>query len=300
MKAWRIYRRKLSSSARINAMIRSREARISLSVPRKAAILIQSLARGRISRRELLDRREAGIYILKRLRGMMVRKRYRRVREAILTLQAFKRGLWSRREWPKLNASALMIQGAWRAHSARDTMKKRRRAHEILIRWVRRAVDFVRTRKHRRAVSMMSHYIAGNYVRSQYRKRLRAVDVMQRAWRVACAKRSLRLEHAAAVTLQRAVLSYLGRRYYVKSRALIVYCQGLTRRKLAYIWLRKRHEAATVIQSLYLRHFHRLRELKRVERGQIAAVVLNAHVRSCLIRMRNKRDLTLTLTLTLM
>ena len=252
----------------IQAHARRRRVEKTLAKQHRAATLIQSMYRkhtaqthysqlkhsvdvitnywratllARQQRNEYLAQRQAIILLQSRARGMKTRNTIARYHKAATTIQASYRCYKQRSVYLSTKASVSVIGYYWRAtllaRKDRQTFLNKKHATITLQSHFRRSrVQRMIASKHRAATKIQSIYRCYSR-RREYLSLYQSVRTLQCYWRAT-------------------LLAAQCRKEFIKQRSSIVLLQAHVRGILVRNMLKKQHQAATAIQTMFRCHYH--------------------------------------------
>lgn len=125
----------------------------------------------------------------------------------------------------------------------------------------------------------------GHCVRRDQRKLTAAVTALQKQWYVKLNKRIMAIQQASLAHIGALVFGWQGRRHYQRSRAAVILCQSVVRRRHARVSFLQQRSAAVSVQSQW--RGHAARHLFRANRA--AATTVTAAFRAFVSRRQYAR-----------
>ncbi|NXC09105.1 ASPM protein, partial [Orthonyx spaldingii] len=252
------------STIKIQAAYRGYKARQWVSKMR-AAQVIQAWFRGYKARKEYVSVVRAARVIQSHFRTKQLRTRFLKMKSCALTIQRVWRATCTarrvRQQFLAIKGAAVRIQLAYRQHRARRLLRKVSAAVIIqkhLRAWQEGRLQFMKYNNARRAVIKLQAFIRGYLVRKKtseqkQEKRLlyftaaayhhiSAIKI-QRAYRIHLTLKLAQTQISSVLIIQRWFRAKLQRKRFLRDYQRVVGLQRAVRG-----WLRRRNEAATVIQ----------------------------------------------------
>ncbi|XP_037625418.1 abnormal spindle-like microcephaly-associated protein isoform X1 [Sebastes umbrosus] len=269
------YRELKQATIRMQAVYRGFRAREDLKKKHNAARAIQTQFRMHRMRMAYLATKCAAIIIQDRYRAKMLRdqqmQRYRTMKSAAVIIQAAYRGHRARRKIVEMYRAATILQRKFLTIRERNSFLALKAA-ALACQQMYRAVTLARK------------------VRLDYLSKRRAVICMQAAYRGCKVRKQLRIQHAAAVTIQSHFRKYQQRTFYKTLRWAVSVLQTRYRanKKMREEMqaLSAKRNAAVVLQAAF-RGMKSRRIVK--QRHQAASVIQRAYRTQC----EHKQYLTL-------
>ncbi|XP_039984244.1 abnormal spindle-like microcephaly-associated protein isoform X2 [Xiphias gladius] len=232
-----------------------------LKLQHHSAVVIQSALRGHAVRNQVAKMRCASVVIQRRFRATVKRdverQMFVRTRHAAVTIQAAYRGQVARELLKKQRNSATVIQAAFRKYTAQRRYLVLRKAVAVIQRKYRATILARKTMKDfealRNAALIIQATWRGRADRKRIEKQHRCATLIQAYYRRHKAQAGYRPKKAAAVVIQRHYRAYVAgkeaRKAYLYERAACVTLQAGFRGMRVRTELKKKHQAATIIQS---------------------------------------------------
>ncbi|NXQ04868.1 ASPM protein, partial [Vidua macroura] len=272
------------STIKIQAAYRGYKARQWVSKMR-AARVIQAWFRGHKARKEYMSVLRATLVIQSHFRAKQLRTRFLKMKSCTLTIQRVWRATRAarrlRQQFLATRSAAVKIQLAYRQYRARRLLREVPAAVIIqkhLRAWQEGRLQFVKYNKTRRAVIKLQAFIRGYLVRKKIseqkqKKRLlyfaaaayhhiSAIKI-QRAYRIHLILKLAQTQISSVLTIQSWFRAKMQRRRFLRDYRRVVGLQRALRG-----WLKRRNEAATVIQR-NVRAFLARRRRRRLAAGII-------------------------------
>ncbi|KAG7258610.1 hypothetical protein CRUP_012560 [Coryphaenoides rupestris] len=279
---------RVAATLKIQSWYRMRRCALQYLTLRRSATLIQAHFRGHAERCRLQALRlqqHSALVIQSAFRGHAVRKQLAKKRLAALLLQRWfracvKRNL-ERQSFVKLRHAAIIIQAAHRGNTARVFLREQCCAATVIQAAFRRFAAERRYLALKTATTIIQHWyraiIVARKTREDYVALKCSAVVIQRVWRGRADRKRLERLHEyatliqasyrrrkaqalyrsiklAAVVLQRQLRAYIARKIqraeYLQLKAAAITLQANFRGMKVRVQLNRRHNAATLIQSV--------------------------------------------------
>ncbi|KAK2835151.1 hypothetical protein Q5P01_015635 [Channa striata] len=295
------YRKVKRSTVLLQARYRARAQRRHfqrLKLQHNAAVVIQSAVRGHGVRTEVAKMRRAAVVIQRRFRASAKRDAERqafvRMRWAAVTIQAACRGKRARELLKRQHEAATVIQAAFRKRAAQRRYLVMRKA-AVVIQHKYRATILARRDKEdydalRKAALIIQATWRGRADRTRIERQHQFATVIQAHYRRHKAQAEYRSLKAAAVVIQQQYRAYVAakdaRKAYLRTRAACVTLQAGLRGMRVRTELKKRHQAATVIQSVVRMFSCR----KRYFLLQSASIIVQSRYRALLLGRAQQKE----------
>ncbi|XP_073498962.1 abnormal spindle-like microcephaly-associated protein isoform X2 [Phyllobates terribilis] len=265
-----------------------------LEATMNAVIVIQSHYRMIQERRKYLTLRAAAVKIQSLCKMWQERKHYLALKLTVISVQRLIRAkilmLKERKTFIRKKAACVEIQSAVRGYLVRKRMSTWNSAATTLQAWYRMQKarkEYVRLC--RAAVTVQRRLRAHNdcvHYRKAFLLMKRSAVRLQAAYRESMQRRRVRLQHAAAVSIQAKYLCYMVRKRYLKMRqsALTIqsWYRGQKHTKNEMENFRKTKRAIVVIQAAY----RGLKVRRQLHEQNAAAVIIQAVLRRFLAQRR--------------
>ncbi|NXQ30659.1 ASPM protein, partial [Alaudala cheleensis] len=270
------------STIKIQAAYRGYKARQWVSRMR-AARVIQAWFRGHRARKEYTSVLRAALLIQRHCRAKQLRSRFLKMKCCALTIQRAWRATRAarvlRQQFLAARSAAVKIQVAYRHYRARRLLTEVSAAVIIqkhLRAWQEGRLQFMKYNKTRRAVIKLQAFIRGYLVRKKIseqkqKKRLLSFTAaayhhisaikIQRAYRIHLTLKLAQTQISSVLIIQRWFRAKMQRRRFLRNYQRLVVLQRAVRG-----WLRRRNEAAAVIQRC-VRRFLACRRRRRLALG---------------------------------
>ncbi|CAK6982094.1 abnormal spindle-like microcephaly-associated protein, partial [Scomber scombrus] len=273
-----------------------------LKLQHHSAIIIQSAFRGHSVRKQVAEMKYASVTIQRWFRACvkrdMERQMFVRMKCAAVTLQAAYRGKVAREFLKKQCDAATVIQAAFRKYAARRRYLVLRKAATAIQQKYRATVLAHKTKKEYEALRNAALTIQANWRgradRKRMEKRHRCATLIQAYYRRHKAQAEYMSTKAAAVVVQHHYRAYVARKemreLYLQKRAACVTLQAGFRGMRVRTELKKKHQAATVIQSSVRRFLGR----KQYVLLQSAVIIVQSRYRAlqlCRTQQHEYREL---------
>ncbi|KAM9849238.1 abnormal spindle-like microcephaly-associated protein [Aulostomus maculatus] len=226
-----------------------------------SAIVIQSAFRGHKVRKQVMKMKLASVIIQQWFRGSvkrdMERQRFERMRCAARTIQAAYHRKVARDLLKEQHKRATVIQTAFRKYAAQRRYLIMRRATAVIQQKYRATILAQKTKKDydglRKAVLIIQAHWRGRADRKRIEKYHQCATLIRAHYCRHKAQAEYRSKKAAAVVIQRHYRAYVAgkdtRQAYLQKRAACITLQAGFKGMQVRADLRKKHKAATIIQS---------------------------------------------------
>ncbi|KAL1251232.1 hypothetical protein QQF64_019028 [Cirrhinus molitorella] len=280
-----------------------------------AAIVIQSAFRGMKVRNYLRKSHQAATVIQAHFRGHSQLKKYQRQQWAASVLQQRYRAIMTKnavmKQYAAIKTATICIQSAFRGMKARNCLRKSHQAATVIQAHFRGHSQLKKYQRQQWAASVLQQRFRAMMTKNAVMKQYAAIKIaavcIQSAFRGMKARNCLRKSHQAATVIQahfrghsqlkkyqrqQWAASVLQQRYraimtknavmkqYAAIKTATICIQSAFRGMKARNYLRKSHQAATVIQA----HFRGHSQLKKHQRQQWAASVLQQRFRAMMTK----------------
>ncbi|XP_049911011.1 abnormal spindle-like microcephaly-associated protein isoform X1 [Epinephelus moara] len=288
------YRKIKRSTVLIQALYRGHAQRRwfqILKLQHRSAIVIQRAFRGHAVRQQVAKMRCAAVIIQRWYRASvkrdMERQMFVRMKCAAITIQAAYRGKVARELLKKQHEAATIIQAAFRKYTAQRRYLVLRKAAAVIQQKYRATTLARKTKKDYVALRSAALAIQANWrgraVRKRIEKQHQCATLIQAYYRRHKAQAEYRSKRACALTIQchyrACVVGKETRKTYLHMRAACVTVQAGFRGMRVRTELKKKHQAATVIQSSVRMFLCR----KQYFLLQSAAIIIQSRYRALLV-----------------
>ncbi|CAJ1061171.1 abnormal spindle-like microcephaly-associated protein [Xyrichtys novacula] len=291
-----------SAAVVIQAAYRGRAARKMVAKMNRAATIIQRKFFTIRDRKRFLALREAAVICQRRYRAVILARKdrldYLSKRRAAVCLQAACRGWKVRKELRSQQAAATIIQSHFRMHQQRNSYRRLHWAANVLqVRYranktMRAEMDALKAKKH--AAVVLQAAFRGMKSRRVIKQKHQAAALIQRAYRAHREHEQYQTLKSSILTIQRRYRATLAAREqtqkYQNMRRAAVVLQAAFRGQRVRKEVALRHQAATVIQSVFRRH----KEEVKFKAMRLSAIIIQRFYRSC-IKTRKDREKFLSL-----
>ncbi|XP_072244866.1 abnormal spindle-like microcephaly-associated protein [Leuresthes tenuis] len=269
-----------------------------LKLQHRSAIVIQSAFRGHVVRKQVVNMRCAAVTIQRRFRASitrdMERKVFLRMRHAAVTIQTAYREKVAREFLKKQHKASTVIQAAFRKYAAQKEYVVLRKAAAIIQQKYRANILARKTKMEYNMLRDAAFIIQANWRGRAARKKIemwhQCATLLQACYRRHKAQAEYRSQKAAAVVIQRhyraLVVGKEMRDAYLQKKSACVTLQAGIRGMRVRTELRKRHQAATVIQSLVRMFLCR----KQYFLLQSAAIIIQSQYRAVLLCREQRNE----------
>ncbi|XP_049443547.1 abnormal spindle-like microcephaly-associated protein isoform X2 [Epinephelus fuscoguttatus] len=256
-----------------------------------SAIVIQRAFRGHAVRQQVAKMRCAAVIIQRWYRASvkrdMERQMFVRMKCAAITIQAAYRGKVARELLKKQHEAATIIRAAFRKYAAQRRYLVLRKAAAVIQQKYRATILARKTKKDYVALRSAALAIQANWrgraVRKRIEKQHQCATLIQAYYRRHKAQAEYRSKRACALTIQCHYRAFVAgketRKAYLHMRAACVTVQAGFRGMRVRTELKKKHQAATVIQSSVRMFLCR----KRYFLLQSAAIIIQSRYRALLV-----------------
>ncbi|XP_038571070.1 abnormal spindle-like microcephaly-associated protein [Micropterus salmoides] len=269
-----------------------------LRMQHNSAVVIQSAFRGHAVRKQVVKMRCAAVIIQRWFRASVKRDAekqiYMRMKCAAITIQAAYRGKLARESLNKQHKAATVIQAAFRKYVAQRRYLLLRKAAGVIQQKYRATISARKTKKDydalRNAVLTVQANWRGRADRKKIEKWHQSATVIQAYYSRHKAQAEYKSKKAAAVLIQRHYRAYVAgkemRKAYLHMRSACVTLQAGFRGMRVRTELKKRHWAATVIQSSVKMFLCR----KQYFLLQSAVIIIQSRYRALLVCRAQKNE----------
>ncbi|XP_036443214.1 abnormal spindle-like microcephaly-associated protein [Colossoma macropomum] len=247
----------------LQAVYRGSRVRRELNKKQQAATVIQAFFKMYKARVSYLAAKCAAIIIQQRYRahicGKRTRASYLRVKTAIVTIQSGFRGMKVRRDLQKMHLAATTIQACFRGHSQLVKYRRQKWAAYVIQRRFRanemkNAVEKQYMAMKKAALCIQSAY-RGMRTRRELVKKHKSATLIQTFVRAFMCRKKFLAQKSAAIIIQQHYRAHIlrcsERDYYVQLRQATISLQAVYRGSRVRRELKKKQQAATVIQACF-------------------------------------------------
>uniref|UniRef100_A0A673NFX1 Abnormal spindle microtubule assembly n=1 Tax=Sinocyclocheilus rhinocerous TaxID=307959 RepID=A0A673NFX1_9TELE len=238
-----------------------------------ASVTIQAIWQGRAERRKISQLHRFAKIIQLNYRRYVAQTRFLEMKRAAIVIQrqytAFRDGRKVYAEYTEMKRAAIVLQSAYRGKKARQELQKKNKAATLIqsvIRQRHRAFTLGRLeRSHyvhlRQATVTLQAIYRGSKVRQNLRQEHQAATIIQSQFRMHKVRIAFLAAKCAAIIIQQQYRAYrVGKcmqATYLQMKNAAVVIQSAFRGMKVRSYLRKSHQAATVIQALWRGHCSR-------------------------------------------
>uniref|UniRef100_A0A8P4K3C9 Assembly factor for spindle microtubules n=1 Tax=Dicentrarchus labrax TaxID=13489 RepID=A0A8P4K3C9_DICLA len=282
---------------------------------KSAAVLIQAAYRGYRARRKIAEMHRAATMIQRKFltirdrnrflaikaAALVCQQRYRAValarkdhldylvkRRAVICLQAAYRGREVRKQMRIQHTAAVTIQSQFRKYQQRTYYKKLHSAASVLQaryranKKMREEMQALSAK--RNAAVVLQAAFRGMKSRQIIKQRHQAASVIQRAYGAHYERKQYLTLKSSVLTIQRRyraiVAAKAQMKQYQRMRTAAVLLQAAYRGQQVRKEIAHRHQAATIIQSVFRKH----REVVKFQAMRLSAIIIQRHYRSCILQ----------------
>ncbi|XP_035509967.1 abnormal spindle-like microcephaly-associated protein [Morone saxatilis] len=287
-----LYRTMKSAAVLIQAAYRGYRSRKKIAEMHRAATIIQ---------RKFLTIRDRNRFLAIKAAALVCQHRYRAValarkdhldylvkRRAVICLQAAYRGHEVRKQIRIQHTAAVTIQSQFRKYQQRTYYKKLHWAANVLkVRYrankkMREEMQALSAK--RNAAVVLQAAFRGMKSRRIIKQRQQAASVIQRAYGAHCECKQYLTLKSSVLTIQRRYRATLAAKAQMKqyqcTRRAAVLLQAAYRGQQVRKEIAHRHQAATVIQSVFRKH----REVVKFQAMRLSAIIIQRYYRSCILQ----------------
>ncbi|XP_023284662.1 abnormal spindle-like microcephaly-associated protein isoform X2 [Seriola lalandi dorsalis] len=309
----------LAIQRRYRATVAAKEQKQKYQRMHRAAVVLQAAYRGQRVRKEVARRHQAATVIQSVFRKHREEVKFQAMRLSAIIIQRYYRSCVlqrkQREKFLKMRCSAIVLQAAFRGHRVRSNIAKKHRAATVIQanfkrhkqqsafkrqRWAACVLQ-QRFRAQRQRNLQLKHYqevtkavinlqaaFRGMISRRIIKQRLKAVSVIQRAYRAYSRRKQYLNFKQSVLAIQqkyRATLAAKAQRtQYLEMRRAAIILQAAYRGQRVRKEVARRHQAATVIQSV----FKKRREEVKFQAMRLSAIIIQRYYRSCVLQRQER------------
>ncbi|XP_060934824.1 abnormal spindle-like microcephaly-associated protein [Limanda limanda] len=279
----------------LQAAYRGQQVRQEVARWHQAATLTQSVFRKHREEVKFQAMRLSSIIIQRHYRSLVLQRKERecflQMRRSAVVLQAAFRGHRVRCNISKMQKAATVIQANFRRQQQQSAFRRQRWAACVLQQRFRaqrrKDLDVKHYHEVREAVIQLQAAFRGMKSRRIVKQRHCAASVIQRAYRAHCEHKQYLKFKSSVLTIQRkyqaTVTAKAQRTRYLELRRAATILQAAYRGQQVRQEVARRHQAATVIQSLFRKH----REEVKFQAMRLSAIIIQRHYRSRVLQRRD-------------
>ncbi|KAM3876201.1 abnormal spindle-like microcephaly-associated protein [Diretmus argenteus] len=269
-----------------------------LRLQHHSAVVIQSVFRGHSVRQQVAKMRRASIIIqrwfMACVKRDLEREKFVKMRRAAIIIQTAYRGQVARNLLKKWNKAATVIQAAFRTFAAKKRYVVLKNATVVIQQMYRAKILVRKTKKEydslRYSALTIQAVWRGRAVRKRIEKLHQCATLIQAHYHCHKVRGQYKSRKAAAVVIQRHFRGYMAgkkkRTAYLQVKAAAVTLQAGFRGMRVRIEMKKKHQAATVIQSAIKMVLCRKQYLLL----QSAAIIIQCRYRALLEGKAQRRE----------
>nr|XP_046247893.1 abnormal spindle-like microcephaly-associated protein [Scatophagus argus] len=301
------------------ACVLQRQDRENFLEMRRSAVVLQSAYRGHQVRKEVVRWHQAATVVQSSFRKHREEVKFQAMRLSAVVIQRYFRACVLQRKererFLKVRNSAVVLQAAFRGHHVRTNIAKAHRAATVIQanfkrhkqqsvfrrqRWAARVLQ-QRFRAQRQRNNELKHYQecrkAAVVLQAAYRgmkcrriiqQRHQTASVIQRAYRAHCEHKQYLTLKSSVLIIQRTyratVAAKAHRTQHLKLRSAAIIIQSAYRGQQVRKEVARRHQAATVIQSVFRKH----REEVKFQAMRLSAIIIQRYYRSCVLQRQDR------------
>uniref|UniRef100_A0A3B4V032 Assembly factor for spindle microtubules n=1 Tax=Seriola dumerili TaxID=41447 RepID=A0A3B4V032_SERDU len=286
---------------------------------RRAAVVLQAAYRGQQVRKEVARRHQAATVIQSVFRKHREEVKFQAMRLSAIIIQRYYRAhvlqRLDREKFLKMRRSAIVLQAALRGHCVRSNIAKKHMAATVIQANFKRHKQQSAFKRQRWAACVLQQRFRAqrwrNLQMKHYHKCRKAAIVLQAAYRGMKSRQTIKQSHYAASVIQRAYKAHCERRQYLTLKSSVLAIQRRYRatvaakeqmqkhqrlRRAAVVLqaayrgqqvrkeVARRHQAATVIQSVFRKH----REEVKFQAMRLSAIIIQRYYRSCVLQRKQR------------
>ncbi|XP_022624787.1 abnormal spindle-like microcephaly-associated protein [Seriola dumerili] len=286
---------------------------------RRAAVVLQAAYRGQQVRKEVARRHQAATMIQSVFKKHREEVKFQAMRLSAIIIQRYYRAhvlqRLDREKFLKMRRSAIVLQAALRGHCVRSNIAKKHMAATVIQANFKRHKQQSAFKRQRWAACVLQQRFRAqrwrNLQMKHYHKCRKAAIVLQAAYRGMKSRQTIKQSHYAASVIQRAYKAHCERRQYLTLKSSVLAIQRRYRatvaakeqmqkhqrlRRAAVVLqaayrgqqvrkeVARRHQAATVIQSVFRKH----REEVKFQAMRLSAIIIQRYYRSCVLQRKQR------------
>ncbi|XP_062252212.1 abnormal spindle-like microcephaly-associated protein [Platichthys flesus] len=289
------YQNMRRAAINLQAAYRGQQVRKEVARWHQAATLIQSVFRKHREEVKFQAMRLSAIIIQRHYRSLVLQRRdaehFLQVRRSAVVLQAAFRGHCVRRNISKMHKAATVIQTNFRRHKQQSAFRRQCWAACVLQQRFRaqrqKDLDVKHYHEVREAVIKLQAAFRGMKSRRIVKQRHQSASVIQRAYRAHCEHKQYLKFKSSVLTIQRkyqaTVTAKAQRTRYLELRRAAIIIQAAYRGQQVRQEVARRHQAATIIQSVFRKH----REEVKFQAMRLSAIIIQRRYRSRVLQRRD-------------
>ncbi|KAK3591436.1 hypothetical protein CHS0354_033435 [Potamilus streckersoni] len=258
---------------------------------RNAAIKLQAFWRMVMAQRRYQNQEAASVVIQSAYRSHKQRKEYKKMRASAVIIQKHYREWLTMKkahaQYKWIKKATITLQAAWRMYCARSTFVVKQRAAVIIqAHWRRLAAHRTYKQMKKAVVTLQNKYRARQKMmdaRKEFILKRKAVNLIQAAYRGLVARRFVKTIRAV-VLIQAAFRSYQARKFFQKSRKAAIQIQAFLQMCLAKRRYMRMRRAVIGIQRHYMARLEGRRVHKEYLAQKEASLTIQAWYKGCRVR----------------